>query len=181
MHQGIKQLAAFQPRSGLLNVVVETSLGSTVKIKYDEEAGVFRAHKAMPLGFSFPFNFGFVPGTIGGDGDPLDVLLLSGYSFAMGTIVSAQIVAILQAEQAEARVRQRNDRVIAAPWDAVANAVMIPAIAFDARLKRAITDFFREYNEAQGKRFEALRFLRGQRAGKIVKQSITAAKKPTEV
>jgi hypothetical protein len=56
MHQGIVRLPAFQPRTILLNVVIETSLGSTVKLKYDEETGVFRAHKAMPLGFCFPFN-----------------------------------------------------------------------------------------------------------------------------
>jgi inorganic pyrophosphatase len=179
MDHGIVRLPPFQPRTTLLNVVIETSLGSTVKLKYDEETGVFRAHKAMPLGFCFPFNFGFVPGTVGGDGDPLDVLLLSSHSLVIGTVVSAQIVAILEAEQIEAKVRKRNDRVIAVPWNTVSNTAMIPTIALDVRLKRAITDFFREYNEVQGKRFAPLRFSTGQRARQIIRQSMNAGKKTT--
>jgi inorganic pyrophosphatase len=51
--QGIAELPAFDPRTNLLNVVIETPLGATVKLKYDEQAGIFRAHKAMPLGFTF--------------------------------------------------------------------------------------------------------------------------------
>jgi len=61
MHQGIARLPASQPRATLLNVVIETSLGSTVQLKYDAETGLFRAHKVMPLGFCFPFNFGRRP------------------------------------------------------------------------------------------------------------------------
>ena len=51
--------------------------------------------------------------------------------------------------------RSRNDRVIAVPWDTVSDGPMLPEIALDAKLRRAITRFFEKYNEAQGKRFRA--------------------------
>jgi inorganic pyrophosphatase len=38
---------------------------------------MFQFDKTLPYGLSFPFEFGFVPSRIGGDGDPLDVLVLS--------------------------------------------------------------------------------------------------------
>jgi hypothetical protein len=109
---GIAGLTSFQPRTNLLNVVIETSLGTNVKLKYDDAAGVFRAHKAMPVGFEFPFNFGFIPGTVAGDGDPLDVLLLSNHAMSAGTVVLALILSVLEAEQVESKKRRRNDRLI---------------------------------------------------------------------
>lgn len=39
----------------------------TLKLKYDEDSNVFRAHKALPVGFTFPFNFGFVAKAIAGE------------------------------------------------------------------------------------------------------------------
>jgi inorganic pyrophosphatase len=156
MHSlGIAGLPAFQPKTNLLNVVIETPLGASVKLKYDDEAGVFRAHKAMPVGFQFPFNFGFVPATRAEDGDPLDVLVLSSHALTIGTVVLGQIAAVLEAVQVEGKERSRNDRVIAIPWDTVSDGPMLPEIFLDQKLKDAITGFFSKYNEAQGKTFPA--------------------------
>jgi inorganic pyrophosphatase len=109
-----------------------------VKLKYDDAAGVFRTHKAMPVGFEFAFNFGFVPGTAAQDGDPLDVLLLSGHGIPVGTVVPGRILSVLEAEQIEKKVKNRNDRVIAIPWDMVSHGPMLPEISFDQALKHAI-------------------------------------------
>ncbi|HYP52626.1 MAG TPA: inorganic diphosphatase, partial [Pyrinomonadaceae bacterium] len=57
-----------------LNVVIETPKGSRNKYEYDERLGLFKLGGVQPSGASFPFDFGFVPSTVGGDGDPLDVL-----------------------------------------------------------------------------------------------------------
>jgi inorganic pyrophosphatase len=176
---GIAGLSPFEPRTKLFNVVVETPLGTTVKCKYDDGVGVFRAHKAMPVGFQFPFNFGFVPATRAGDGDPLDVLLLSGHVLAIGTVVLGQAVSVLEAEQVEGKERIRNDRVIAIPWDTVSQSPMLPEISLDQKLKRAITEFFTKYNEAQGKHFKPLRFGPARRATQIVNEAVQAAKRST--
>ena len=57
-----------------INVVVETPKGCRNKFKFDESLQCFRLGKILPLGASFPYDFGFVPGTRAEDGDPLDVL-----------------------------------------------------------------------------------------------------------
>ena len=172
--QGIAELPAFDPRTNLLNVVIETPLGATVKLKYDERAGIFRAHKAMPLGFTFPFNFGFVPRTASGDGDPLDVLLLGTHAMSPDTVVFGKITSVLEAEQIEGKARKRNDRLIAVAWDSVTNGPMQPEIKQGKTLVRAIKEFFSKYNEAQGKRFRSLRFSSARRGLKIVRDAIKA-------
>ena len=80
-------LKPFLEKTQLVNVVIDTPKASPFKLKFDEEFQVFRVHKAMPVGFVFPFNFGFVPSTRGGDGDPLDVLLLTDHIMPIGTVV----------------------------------------------------------------------------------------------
>jgi len=52
------------------------SEGSRNKFEFDERLGIFRLGGALPLGSVFPFDFGYIPSTQGGDGDPLDVLIL---------------------------------------------------------------------------------------------------------
>jgi inorganic pyrophosphatase len=171
------ELSPFYERTTRVNVVVETSKGSSLKLKYDEEAQIFRAHKAMPVGFTFPFSFGFIPNTIGGDGDPLDALILSDYEMPPGTIVVGQIIAVLEAEQKENRKpKQRNDRLIVLPWDLVAESPMLPEVSFDQTLKHAINDFFTKYNEAQGKEFRPLSFASARRGLQLTRQAVEEAK-----
>ncbi len=64
-------LAAFHDDEEL-NVVIETPKGSRNKYNYDEKLGLFKLGGVLTSGASFPFDFGFVPSTVGGEGHPLD-------------------------------------------------------------------------------------------------------------
>ena len=75
MKTPISELPAFDEETQRLNVIIETPRGSRNKYKFDPESGLFRFRKVLPLGAVYPFDFGFVPSTRGGDGDPLDVLV----------------------------------------------------------------------------------------------------------
>jgi inorganic pyrophosphatase len=62
----------------------------------------------------FPLDFAFVPSTLAGDGDPVDLLILPEASLPVGSIVNVQILGILEAEQYRGNKKpRRNDRVIA--------------------------------------------------------------------
>jgi inorganic pyrophosphatase len=109
----LTQLPAWNPDSGLLNVVVDTPKGHRNKYKYDETQGLWRLSKVLPLGASFPFDFGFVPSTRGEDGDPVDVLVLLDEPSFPGCIVPARLIGILEAEQTQEGKTIRNDRLVA--------------------------------------------------------------------
>src|ERR1700751_2609742 len=61
---------------GAIDAVVKVPKRSGVKLKYDEELGAFTISRALSLGLTDPFDWGFVPSTKAPDGDPLDVLIL---------------------------------------------------------------------------------------------------------
>ena len=101
--RNLSRLPSFDKESGALNIIVETPKNGRLKYKYNEKYGVFQFDKTLPYGFSFPFEFGFVPSTIGGDGDPLDVLVLSDEATFPGCLLLGQVLGVLQAEQREGK------------------------------------------------------------------------------
>ena len=56
---------------------IEIPKGSRNKYAFDPEERIFALKKVLPAGMAFPYDFGFVPSTMGGDGDPLDVLVIA--------------------------------------------------------------------------------------------------------
>ena len=55
-------------------MVVETPRGSNIKLDYEPELRAFTVSRALPLGLVYPYDWGFIPGTKGEDGDPIDAL-----------------------------------------------------------------------------------------------------------
>src|SRR5437588_9205296 len=79
-----------------VNVVIEISQGSSNKVEYHSEWGVFVLDRTLYSPLYYPCNYGFVPSTLFDDGDPLDILILSSHPIAMGTLVSARPVGLLK-------------------------------------------------------------------------------------
>jgi inorganic pyrophosphatase len=63
--------------SGDLNVTLDTLKGSRNKFSWDERRLLFGLSGVLPAGTIFPYDFGFIPNTHGGDGDPADLRVLS--------------------------------------------------------------------------------------------------------
>lgn len=78
-----------------VNVFVEIPKGSSIKYEYDEETKMIRVDRILHTAMFYPYNYGFVPGTLGEDGDPLDIMVISSASFSPGTIVSARPIGVL--------------------------------------------------------------------------------------
>src|SRR4051794_20384193 len=95
----VADLPAVDEESGELNAVIDTPKGSRNKYKLDEKLRRYRLSGVLPAGAVFPFDFGFVPSTRGGDGDPIDVLILMDEAAFTGCIVPARLIGVLEAEQ----------------------------------------------------------------------------------
>src|ERR1700693_1883180 len=149
--RNLSRLPPFDKESWALNIIVETPKNGRVKYKYNEKYGVFELDKTLPYGFSFPFEFGFVPSTIGGDGDPLDALVLSDEATFPGYLVPGQVLGVLQAEQREGKQVNRNERLVAVPLSGKTQEPMIPIKALDKELISDITNFFTSYNEVKAR------------------------------
>jgi inorganic pyrophosphatase len=170
----LQKLTPFFEHSILVNSVIDTPKAVSFKLKFDEHLGLFRVHKGMPLGFVFPFNFGYIPATRGEDGDALDVLVLSEHAFPVGTVALGKLIAVLEAVQIEGRLKQRNDRLIALPVEMVSRNPIQPTIEFNAVLKKSITGFFIKYNDLQGRTFRPLRYASAREAVRLVRKAHVA-------
>lgn len=147
----LEHLSAREPDSGLVHVVVDTPKGSRNKYKYDEQLGLYRLSKVLPLGSAFPYDFGFIPSTRAADGDPLDVLVLGEEALFPGCLVTLRLGGVIQAEQTEHGRTFRNDRILGA----IETSVNRPAIQTfeDLRPERLdeIEHCFMAYNHLEGR------------------------------
>ena len=87
------------------NVVIETPKGHRTKYKYRGRRGRLHLSGVLPAGAVFPFDFGFIPATLGEDGDPLDVLVLMDEPAFPGCLVPARLIGVIEADQTEATGR----------------------------------------------------------------------------
>jgi inorganic pyrophosphatase len=166
-------LKAFAEESGELNVIIETPQGSRNKFNYDEELGLFKLGGVLPAGASFPFDFGFVPSTLGGDGDPLDVLLLMDEAAFPGCLVAARLIGVIEAEQTERDGETtRNDRLIAVAAESRTHEGVRSLLKLDDQLVKEIEHFFISYNEIKGKAFKPLGRFGPQRAKKVIEAGV---------
>src|SRR5690606_37769099 len=84
---------------GDLHVVVECVLGARLKLKYDPAIEAFTLVRTLGLGAAFPCEFGFVPGTLAEDGDPLDAVVLIDAPTAVGCVLRCRPVALVEITQ----------------------------------------------------------------------------------
>jgi inorganic pyrophosphatase len=156
-----------------LNVVIETPKGSRNKYDYDEKLGLFKLGGVLTSGASFPFDFGFVPSTLGGDGDPLDVLVLMDEPAFAGCLVRTRLVGVIEAEQTERDGETtRNDRLIGVAADARLHTRVRTLEHLGTTLLEEIEHFFVSYNQVKGKVFKPLGRFGPRRALELVEEGI---------
>jgi inorganic pyrophosphatase len=167
------RLNAFDEETGEVNVIIETPRGSRNKFNYDEELGLFKLGGVLPAGASFPFDFGYVPKTLGGDGDPLDVLLLMDEPAFAGCLVVSRLIGVIEASQTERDGETtRNDRLIAVAAKSRTHTEVRSLSEVSHQLLKEIEHFFISYNELNGKEFKPLGRFGPERAVKLVLDGI---------
>src|SRR4051812_26330841 len=97
-HANLSDLPTFGTEEGEIHAIVETPRGSRNKYSYDTDHHIIKYDKALPAGAVFPHDFGFVPSTLGEDGDPVDVMLLMADATHPGVLVLARLIGAIEAE-----------------------------------------------------------------------------------
>ena len=154
-----------------VTAIVETPKGSPQKYDWDEDLHLFRLKKILPAGLVFPFDFGFIPGTKGGDGDPLDVIIISEATSFTGCCMDCRIIGAITANQTERDGETvRNDRFLAVPevsqlFKDVHRHTDLPEDILDQ-----LEAFFKNYNEQAGKAFQPLERIDAAEAYELIQK-----------
>lgn len=161
------------------NVIIEIPMNSDpIKYEVDDETGALFVDRFMTVAMYYPTNYGYVPRTLAGDGDPVDVLVVTPYPLQSGVVVTCRAVGILKMED-EAGI---DGKVLAVPIDKVSTMYSRWKRIEDVNVMRleAITHFFQHYKDLEhGKWVKVLGWEGPEAAQKEVADGIAAYGKRT--
>jgi len=80
----------------VVNALVEIPQGSRSKYEIDKHTGLLKLDRVIYSSFHYPVNYGFIPQTLGDDGDPLDILVLCSQSIQPLCLVEATVIGNMQ-------------------------------------------------------------------------------------
>ncbi|MBS0295883.1 MAG: inorganic diphosphatase [Proteobacteria bacterium] len=141
--------------TGLVRAVIEVPSGTRCKYSYDPETEAFEFDQLLPEGMTWPLEFGFIPATLGDDGDPLDIMVLSDEPLPVGAIASVRLIGVLEAVQTEHGESLRNDRLLAVTEETHRYAGVKTVEDLGPKFLEHLTRFWVAYNDLRGRRFEA--------------------------
>ncbi len=130
------------------NVIIEIPMNADpVKYEVDKETSAIFVDRFMSTAMHYPTNYGYVPKTISGDGDPVDVLVITPVPLIPGVVVTCRAIGILKMED-EAGM---DAKVLAVPVDRILSLYVrwqTPQDLSPARLK-TIAHFFEHYKDLE--------------------------------
>lgn len=154
-----------------VNVFVEIPQGSSIKYELEKESGVVFVDRFAYTAMFYPFNYGFIPQSHAEDGDPVDVLVVSTYPVAPGTVIPSRPIGMLEMEDEEGI----DTKIIAVPTKKVDPflAKIEDINDLDQTTKEKIKHFFDHYKELEpGKWVKTRNFLGKEKALEAIKKSL---------
>jgi inorganic pyrophosphatase len=170
-HRILSDTPTYDKKSGDLRAVIETPKDSRNKYRYNASCDCFELATTLPDGMAFPFDFGFIPSTLGDDGDPLDVLVLMDAPVIAGCMLHCRAIGVIEAREKEKGKRwEENDRLIAVASHARTHEGVKSLQQLRPHTLEDIRGFFVDYNRLHDKRFEVRGEHGAHRAEKLIKQ-----------
>jgi inorganic pyrophosphatase len=160
-----------------VNVVIEVPLGGEpIKYEMDKESGALFVDRFLYTAMRYPGNYGFIPHTLSGDGDPCDVLVANTRAIAPGAVMNVRPVGVLVMEDDGGQ----DEKIIAVPsskltqrYDRVKNHTDLPEITL-----KQIEHFFEHYKDLEpGKWAKIIRWGDAEEARRLIVEAIERAKK----
>src|SRR3954469_12132952 len=131
-----------------VNVIIEIPMNAEpIKYEVDKETGAMFVDRFMSTAMHYPCNYGYIPHTLSGDGDPVDALVLSPFPLTSGVVLRCRPVGMLKMEDEAGE----DTKLLAVPIDKLTNlyrAVESPADLPELVLAQ-IAHFFQHYKDLE--------------------------------
>jgi inorganic pyrophosphatase len=151
---------------GWIEVVIEIPRGSRNKYEYDHERGILRLDRVLYSSVHYPTDYGFVPGTLSGDGDPLDVLVVVDEPTFPGCHVRVRPIGTLTMFDEKGM----DEKILAVPEDDPRYKEIRDLPDLPEHWPREIAAFFRTYKELQGVQTDVRDWSAAAAAWKIIEE-----------
>jgi inorganic pyrophosphatase len=160
-----------------VNVIIEVPLGGEpIKYEMDKDSGALVVDRFLYTAMRYPGNYGFIPHTLSGDGDPCDVLIANTRAVIPGAVMNVRPVGVLVMEDNAGE----DEKIIAVPsahltqrYDRVQTYTDLPDITI-----KQIEHFFEHYKDLEpGKWVKIIRWGDAVEARRLINEGIERAKK----
>ena len=135
-----------------VNVIIEVPMGSEpIKYEMDKDSGALYVDRFLHTAMNYPCNYGFIPHTLSGDGDPADVLVFGRRPLMPGCVVAARPIGVLLMEDEGGQ----DEKILAVPhtrlhpfFNDVKSYKDLPQILLDQ-----IAHFFEHYKDLESNKW----------------------------
>ena len=158
-----------------VNVVIEVPIGGEpIKYELEKRSGALFVDRFLYTPMRYPGNYGFIPHTLSGDGDPADVLVANTRAIIPGAVISARAVGVLVMEDNEGQ----DEKIVAVPsrtltqrYDSIKTHSDLPDITI-----KQIEHFFTHYKDLEpGKWVKIVRWGDADTARRLIEEAIERA------
>lgn len=148
----------------IIYVVVEVPKGGRNKYEYSKSTGAIKLDRVLYSPVHYPGDYGFIPQTYYGDGDPLDVLVMMDEPTFPGCVIEARPIAMLRLLDRG----ENDDKILAVPatdphYEDYHNLADLPK-----HFPKAVEHFFITYKQLQGMAVESQGWVDVDEARKAV-------------
>jgi len=151
-----------------VNGLIEISEGSKAKYEIDKATGLLKLDRVIYSSFHYPVNYGFIPQTLGHDGDPLDILVICSESIQPLCLVKATVIGNMQMIDNG----EKDDKIIAV----AANDPGVNYIREIGELPKhfiaVLRNYFEQYKVLENKRVEIDEFQPREAAYTVIEEAI---------
>jgi len=155
--------------TGFIEVVVEIPRGSRNKYELDKARGVFVLDRVLYSSVHYPTDYGFVAGTLGEDGDPLDALVVVNEPTFPGCHIFARPIGVLDMQDEKGR----DHKILTVPKGDPRFQSITALDHLDPHWLVEIENFFRTYKNLEDKWTEVLGWEGAEAAWRIIEESFT--------
>src|SRR5690606_10302934 len=151
-----------------VNSIIEIPKGSRAKYEIDKASGLIKLDRVIYASMYYPLNYGFIPQTLGEDGDPLDIVVLTQVSVVPLCMIPSKVIGVMQmVDRGEA-----DDKVIAIAQDDPGVSHIEDVRDLPDHLRAELKHFFENYKTLENKKVVVDEFLPKERAFDIIDASI---------
>lgn len=159
-----------QPKSGLINVLIEIPAGSKNKYEFDKDLQAFALDRVLYSSVQYPYDYGFVPNTLADDGDPLDGMVLMDQPTFPGCVIAARPIGMLEMIDGG----DRDEKILCVP-DKDPRYAQVKSLRDIAQHRLdEISEFFRTYKNLEKKVTEILGWQDVEQVMPLVEKCIKA-------
>ena len=144
----LQQVSAGKNLPDEINVIIEVPMNSpAIKYEVDKETGAIFVDRMLKTAMYYPCNYGYVPHSLCGDGDPLDVLVVLPLPLVPGTVIQCRPVGVLQMKDEAGE----DAKIIAVPISEVTGVYrdIVSVEDLDKLLLDQIEHFFEHYKDLE--------------------------------